>query len=216
MATETTRYVSCADTAKLVRKALKREHPGVKFSVRAKTYAGGASINVSWDDGPRAADVDPILKRYEGGRFDGMIDMAYSVSHYLRPDGEVMIARNPGTEGQRGSNTGEDNTALADLMPADVERVRFGADYIFSNRHVSDFDSKKQVAIVWIYTNCQIDDPTGNPNQDRFGTTGSRTSPPGSSTTGPATRSGTIFSRSTATRTPRDSTAEQRRPVRCA
>lgn len=169
MKTGTTRYVSCADTAKLVRKALKRAHPGVKFSVRSKTYAGGASINVSWTDGPRAADVDPILKRYEGGRFDGMIDMSYSVSHYLRPDGEVMIARNPGTEGQRGSNTGEDNTALADLMPANVERVRFGADYIFGNRHVSDFDSKKQVAIVWIYANCQIDDPTGNPNQDRFG-----------------------------------------------
>jgi hypothetical protein len=166
--TETT-YISCADTAKLVRKALKREFAGVTFSVRSQTYAGGASINVRWTDGPRSADVDPILKRYEGGRFDGMIDMAYSVTHYLRSDGEVMVATDPGTVGQRGSHAGEDNSALADIMPADVERVRFGADHIFGQRHVSDFDSKKQVAIVWIYTNCQIDDPTGNPNQDRFG-----------------------------------------------
>ena len=170
--TTDTRYVSCADTAKLVRKALKRDHPGVKFSVRAKTYAGGASINVSWTDGPRAADVDPILKRYEGGRFDGMIDMAYSVSHYLRPDGEVMIARNPGTEAQRGSNTGEDNTALADLMPANVERVRFAADYIFSNRHISNFETKDAAALDWIYENCdvlRVDPVIRRPDSDRFG-----------------------------------------------
>lgn len=35
------RYVSAKDTAVLIRGALKREFPGVKFSVRSETYAGG-------------------------------------------------------------------------------------------------------------------------------------------------------------------------------
>jgi hypothetical protein len=39
-----TQYLSCAETAKLVRAALKESFPGVKFSVKSSTYAGGASI----------------------------------------------------------------------------------------------------------------------------------------------------------------------------
>ena len=156
MTTTETRYVSCADTAKLVRKALKRDFPGVTFSVRSSTYAGGASIDVRWTDGPRAKEVDPTLKQYEGGRFDGMIDMAYSVSHYLRPDGQVLIARDPGTEGQLGSHVGEDNSMLADLMPEGVERVRFAADFIFGHRDVSNYDARKADALDWIYANCNV------------------------------------------------------------
>lgn len=45
-------YLSAADTAKLVRVALKRSFPGTRFSVRSKTYSGGASIDVSWMDPP--------------------------------------------------------------------------------------------------------------------------------------------------------------------
>ena len=43
-----TKYLSCAETAKLVRTALKKNFPGVKFSVRSSVYSGGASIDVSW------------------------------------------------------------------------------------------------------------------------------------------------------------------------
>lgn len=35
------RYLSCAETAKLVRQALKEAFPGVKFGVRSSTYSGG-------------------------------------------------------------------------------------------------------------------------------------------------------------------------------
>ena len=49
---------ACAETAKLVRAALKRSFPGCRFSVRSSTYAGGAAIHVSWVDGPRSSDVD--------------------------------------------------------------------------------------------------------------------------------------------------------------
>ena len=38
-------YLTCAETAKLVRSALKAAFPGVKFSVCSSTYSGGASID---------------------------------------------------------------------------------------------------------------------------------------------------------------------------
>jgi len=47
-----TTYVSVTDTAKEIRKTLKLHFAGVKFSVRSKSYSGGASVNVSWTDGP--------------------------------------------------------------------------------------------------------------------------------------------------------------------
>jgi Large polyvalent protein associated domain 29 len=84
-----TRYLSCADTAKLVRKALKSEFPGVKFSVRSSTYAGGASISVGWTDGPVVPDVDAVVEPYRGADFDGMTDMQSYRPHTLmaNPDG---------------------------------------------------------------------------------------------------------------------------------
>jgi len=47
-------YVSVAETAKLVRAALKAAFPGITFSVRSKSYSMGASISVRWTDGPAA------------------------------------------------------------------------------------------------------------------------------------------------------------------
>lgn len=81
-------YISCADTAKLIRKALKESFPGVKFSVRSKTYSGGASINVGYTDGPTKAAVESIVKTFEGSYFDGMID--YKGSCYGSLDGEKV------------------------------------------------------------------------------------------------------------------------------
>lgn len=70
-----TRHISVADTAKIVRTALKAAFPTVKFSVRSKSYSGGASIDVSWQDGPTEREVDFVTKHYEGATFDGMIDL---------------------------------------------------------------------------------------------------------------------------------------------
>lgn len=74
------RSLSVADTAKLVRKALRAEFPGVKFSVRSNSYAGGASIDVMWTDGPRDVDVQGVVSLYRGAYFDGMTDC----KHYVR------------------------------------------------------------------------------------------------------------------------------------
>lgn len=68
------RRISPTDTAKLVRKDLKRTFPGQKFSVRTDTYSGGSSIRVRWIDGPVESKVQDLAGHYKGANFDGMTD----------------------------------------------------------------------------------------------------------------------------------------------
>lgn len=103
----TTRYISVVDTAKLLRKNLKAAFPGVKFSVRSSRYAGGASIDVRWTDGPTEAEVKPTLSLFAGATFDGMTDMKTHHSSILVDE---------------------------DGVP---ETVHFGANYVFGSRDVS-------------------------------------------------------------------------------
>jgi hypothetical protein len=64
-----------ATCAAAIRKELKEKFPGVKFSVRSETYAGGDSVRINWTDGPEHAEVEAIAAKYEAGSFDGMTDM---------------------------------------------------------------------------------------------------------------------------------------------
>lgn len=82
------KYFSCADTAKLVRAALKESFPGVKFSVRSSVYSGGASININYVDGPSCDQVKAVVGMFEGSYFDGMTD--YKGSNYGSIDGEEV------------------------------------------------------------------------------------------------------------------------------
>lgn len=102
------KYLTCAETAKLVRKALKRNFPGTKFGVRSSNYAGGASIDIRWDLGPTSDQVKKVSGLYEGATFDGMIDLK---THH---DTALM--------GENG----------------EVEVVSMGADYIFTHRGYGD------------------------------------------------------------------------------
>lgn len=90
---ETSVRLSAAETAKLVRQALKAEWPGVKFSVRSKTYSGGASIDVGWCDGPTAPAVDAVTNLYRGADFDGMQDLKTYRSALAVVDGEPVEVR---------------------------------------------------------------------------------------------------------------------------
>lgn len=108
-------YLSCSDTAKLVRKAVKAAFPGIKFSVRSSTYSGGASIDVRWTDGPTAKQVDPIAKQFAGATFDGMIDMKSYHDSYINALGVEVDPDSP-----------------------DARRVHFGSDYVFCHREISD------------------------------------------------------------------------------
>jgi Large polyvalent protein associated domain 29 len=137
-------YLSCAETAKLVRAALKKAFPGVKFSVRSSVYAGGASIRVGWTDGPARKAVEAVAKGYAGGGFDGMIDMKYNVDSWLLPDGSVFAASSPGTSGSMGVYAPYNHAAPS----PDAKRVRFGADFVFCDKEHSVESYRKALASV--------------------------------------------------------------------
>jgi phospholipid N-methyltransferase len=67
--------LTTAETAKLLRAELKRCFPKTVFSVRSKTYSGGSSISVGWEDGPTTRQVEAVTDRYKGADFDGMQDL---------------------------------------------------------------------------------------------------------------------------------------------
>lgn len=75
---ETVEY-GLAQTAKEIRAVLKAAFPDTTFSVRSKSYSGGSSIDVHWDDGPRANEVEPLVSGFNGSGFDGMQDLKYSL-----------------------------------------------------------------------------------------------------------------------------------------
>lgn len=103
----TARRIDVTDCAKLIRKALKRHFPGVKFSVRSDRYSGGSSVDVNWTDGPMERDVDAVVKVYQGASFDGMTDsMEYHRDLVSNEDGSF-------------------------------EEVRYGADFVQCQRQMS-------------------------------------------------------------------------------
>lgn len=69
-----------AQAAKLIQSALKVAFPGMRFSVRSKSYSGGNSVTVSWTNGPAVEAVEAIANKFEAGTFDGMTDM-YNYNH---------------------------------------------------------------------------------------------------------------------------------------
>ena len=156
-----TEYISPAETARYVRKALGAAFPGVKFGVRPSVYSGGASIDVSWRDGPCQKRVERVAKGFEGADFDGTIDLKTNCEHWLLPDGTVELAHAEGTEGSRGVIPGFDSP-----QPIRGRRVSFGADYIFCTRHTTDWERVAAEAAALIRANGGCD---GEPPNDRYG-----------------------------------------------
>lgn len=60
-----------------IRKELKAKFPGVKFSVRKRSYD---SVSVNWTDGPTEEQIKEITLKYRDSYFDGMQDMSVSCS----------------------------------------------------------------------------------------------------------------------------------------
>lgn len=120
-------YISVTDTAKLVREALKMAFPNIKFSVRSSQYSGGASIDVSWVDGPREQAVEQVAKVFEGSTFDGMIDLkSYHTSTLVNEDGTTRT-------------------------------VHFGADYVFCRREVTNMEKLDREAEAMIRQRCALE-----------------------------------------------------------
>ena len=165
------RYIDVAETARIIRRRLKKEFPATKFGVRSKRYNGGTSITIDWTDGPLGEDVRAVTDDYQGSGFDGMIDMKYPVEHFMKPDGSVKVRHTPGTTGSRGLVAEIDNRQLDGTMPEGTERVRFGADHLTRTRRISDRRARQAEATEWIYDHCVIEQrgPERAPHQDRFG-----------------------------------------------
>lgn len=125
--------LSAAETAVCVRAVIARAFPGVKFSVTSDNYSMGCSVDVHWTDGPRQSDVDKILSNFSFAGFDGMIDLKYNKSRWLRPNGEMSLAHSEGTEGSRGSCP----EAIGDPPAPDCVLVTNGADYVHGQRRLS-------------------------------------------------------------------------------
>lgn len=155
-------YLSCAETAKLVRGELKRSFPGVKFSVRSKTYSGGASIDVSWTDGPTDDEVKAKIGIYAGADFDGMIDLKTHGSAWLEPDGSAKMAHFRGTE----SSGGYLPEAIGDPPSANSREVSFGADYVFTQRSYSEAFLAKIAKRYETLYRVAYDPEARNPNGD--------------------------------------------------
>lgn len=137
-------YIGVVETAKLIRVQLKKNFPGVKFGVRSEQYSMGSSINIHWTDGPTRESVEKIVNPFCGGRFDGMIDLAYNVQSWLLPDGSAAFGKSSGTGASRGSDPGYDNPA-----PCEGARlVDFAADHIFCNRGYSELSMLKACLAV--------------------------------------------------------------------
>lgn len=103
-----TKYLTAAETATLVRKALKAQFPAFKFSVRTREYAGGASLDVAWTDGPHEKAVQQVTSQFRGADFDSSQDL--------------MTYR----EGPASVTAG-----------GELERVSYGADFIHTRREYS-------------------------------------------------------------------------------
>lgn len=135
-------HLSCAETAKLVRKALKLAFPGQKFSVRSESYSMGASIHVTWTDGPTTQQVDRVIGVYAGADFDGMIDLKTHNDHWLEPDGSSTLAYAQGT-------TGSFVEQICDPPTSQSRLVSFGADFVQCQRSLSpEIEAKIQAEIA--------------------------------------------------------------------
>jgi hypothetical protein len=145
MNTENTKYLTVTETAKLVKKRLKEKFPGSKFSVRSDKYSGGASLNIWWLDGPTTDMVNAVVGVFRGAGFDGMIDMAFYVNHWMLPDGTVTIASSPGTESSMGVYSEINN----EKPHPDAVKVSFGSDYISMERSLSPEFVKDTLREVW-------------------------------------------------------------------
>lgn len=73
--------------AYLAKQELKQKFPGVKFSVKSSSYAGGNSVDVRYEYSTKGnaslKEVNEVLQKYRAGSFDGMTD-CYNYNHGIK------------------------------------------------------------------------------------------------------------------------------------
>lgn len=87
-------YLSTKESAALLRKALRAELPGTKFSVRMSRGSAYGNVHVEWTGGPSVDEVEAITGPFEGASFDGMQDLMEYQSRPISVDenGEPQLS----------------------------------------------------------------------------------------------------------------------------
>lgn len=130
-----TAWVPSVEVAKYVRAILKEKFSGRKFSVRKDQSTGTIRIDVDvsglGSDGAQSLvrEVQNEIGFLHGEGFDGMIDMRYSRTHYLLPNGQIIFG---GTEGTGNSGGVYERQEIA--APEGAIPVRLANDFIFVQR----------------------------------------------------------------------------------
>jgi len=138
-------YLTLKETAKLVRIALKKNFPGVKFSVRSESFAGGSAIRVNYTDGPLQKAVEKVVNCYAYGGFDGMIDLSFTINHWWNEKtGEVVNASSGGTNNSGGLYESYDYGCPGEGWV----KVSFGAKYITVSQGISADTYKEALEIT--------------------------------------------------------------------
>lgn len=75
------KYASLVCAAQNIRRELARAFPGIKFSVRSKTFAGGDSIDIDWYDGVTTKEVEAITNKYNDHETDYTGDFRDPTNH---------------------------------------------------------------------------------------------------------------------------------------
>lgn len=139
----TARYIDTAEAAKMLRPFLKREFPNVKFSVRIERYAGGSSIDATWTDGPTVEQVEKITCSFQGARFEGMTDCAYSANSWYCSEHGTRVAETYGCD-MSSNNDVHDSRCCTK-----AELVHFMSSYVHTNRRISpEFTAELRAAVV--------------------------------------------------------------------
>ena len=92
-------FMPAKTVAKIVRVLLKDSFPGVKFSVRAQTFAGGDAVHVSFKEGEvDKQEVREAIDWFSCIGFDGMTDSTYYTSalqvgqYSLKPTSYISVS----------------------------------------------------------------------------------------------------------------------------
>lgn len=122
-------WITDADIAKMVRQALKKAFPEIKFSVRTNH-----AISVTWTDGPTNREVKQVVNVFATQNFDPMIDMSFPSSLWLYEDGSASFAHTGGTVGSMGTVQEAIGSAQ---HPSGVLVEKISSVFIFCHREQS-------------------------------------------------------------------------------
>ena len=114
--------------AKEIRKDLKENFEGIKFSVRSESFSLGNAVRISWFDGPLLKDVEALLEKYQYGHFDSMQDI-YEYSNVIKGLPQVkylLCERSMSNETRQNVYAGAEKAF--NNMPDDTKRYLFDVD----------------------------------------------------------------------------------------